>query len=218
VYYVPEPDPDRIYQGDIFQEFPCFFLPSTDFQFLRDDGQTYTEEELPGGWGQEELLIVRARRHRIILVSQTCDVHEEGKPNLHLAAEETYVYQLIHYCPVFPLTELQNHKSLRDAVKDRKHLNQNLPGGAFFLPAHPSGSFPDSIAYPHWVCAITKTKANRFTSFTPKQRLASLAPPFREAFANKFGQVYARVALPTGAFADIFKNNAPQARGAAPGA
>src|SRR5262249_34973746 len=197
-------DPDRIYQGDIFTEFPCFFLPSTDFTFLRSDGQTYSEAQLPGGWEQEELLIVRARRYKIILVSQTCDIHEEGRRNLQLGPNEHYAYQLIHYCPILPLTELQNYQALKNAVRDKKHENQNLPGGAFYLPAHPAGHFPDSIAYPHWICAITKTKANRFTTFVPKQRLASLAPPFREAFANKFGQVYARVALPTGAFADLF--------------
>lgn len=199
--YVPDADvdPDRIFQGDIFEEFPCFFLPSTDFRFLREDGETYSEEELPGGWRAEELLIVRA----------SCDIHEEARRNLFLEQAENYTYQLILYCPVIPLNELQNYRQLREAVKDRdKALNQNLPGGAFFLAEKPP-QFPDSVAYPHWVCAVTKAKANRFKTFDPKRRIASLASPFRESFANKFGQTIARVALPTGAFADHFVNNAP---------
>jgi hypothetical protein len=215
MYYVPDNDldPDRIYQGDIFDDFPCFFLPSTEFRFLREggeDGATYSEAELPGGWREEELLIVRARRFKIILVSQTCDIHEEGKRNLYLGETESYAYQLILYSPVIPLTELQNYKQLKDAAKDSTKLNnQNLPGGAFFLPAYPP-HFPDSFAYPHWVCPITKAKADRFKTFDPKQRLASLASPFREAFASKFAQVYGRVALPARTLADVFIDNAPR--------
>jgi hypothetical protein len=219
MYYVPDGENDDriIFQGDIFEEFPCFFLPSTDFQILRADGEEggiYREAELPGGWQEEELLIVRARRHKIILISQSCDIHEEGKRNLYQDEAENYNYQLIHYSPLLPVTPaaLKNYSQLRDATKDRRKLTQqNLPGGAFFLPAH-EPHFPDSIVYPHWICAITKTKANRFKTFHPKRRLASLASPFRESFAHKLAQIVGRVALPSGPFADTFVDNAPQER------
>ncbi len=209
MYYVPDGqlDPDRIYQGDIFDDFPCFFLSSTDFRFLRPDGQTYDEAGLPDGWGEEEILLVRARRYKIILVSQTCDIHEQGKRNLHLGAEENYANQLILYCPVMPLTALQAHPKLRDAAKNRQNLeNQNL-SGAFYLPAHPAGGIPESIVYLSWVCSITKAKANRFKTFDAKQRRASLASPFREAFAHKFANLCGRVALPTGTFREVFIDN-----------
>lgn len=211
MYYVPDGqlDPDRIFQGDIFVDFPCFFLPSTDFQFLREDGQVCAEVDLPQGWREEELLIVRARRYKIILLSQTCDIHEEGKRNLYLDANENYANQLILYAPIIPLTELEKYKKQRDATKDRRQLENQKISSAFFLPAHPDGQrVPDSIVYFPWVCSIAKSKANRFSTFEPKNRLTSLASPFREAFASKFGQAIERVALPTGDFADLFDNNA----------
>jgi len=213
MYYIPDEqlDPDRIYQGDIFEDFPCYFLPSTKLAFLREDGVIYPESELPGGWKEEELFIVRARKYKIIIVSQTCDIHEEAKRNLYLEDNEHYTYQLIHYAPVIPLTELQNYRQLREAVRDpNKLLNQNLPAGAFFLPAH-QVRFPDSIAYPHWLCAIAKSKANRFKTFDPKKRIASLASPFRESFASKVAQVIGRVALPTGTFSETFIANIAEA-------
>ena len=218
MYYVPDGqlDPDRIFQGDIFDDFPCFFLPSTDFRFLREDGQTYSEPDLPGAWKEgeeEELLIVRARRYKIILLSQSCDIHEEGKTNLYLDDAESYTNQLILYCPVIPITALANYKKLREAAKDPNKLQNQSVSGAFYLPAYPDGRrFPDSIVYLTWVCSITKAKANRFRTFDPKRRLASLASPYREAFASKFAQAIDRVALPTGNFAALFTDNRPAAQ------
>jgi hypothetical protein len=205
MYYVPvgQLDPDRIHQGDIFEDFPCFFLPSTEFQFLRTEGpegtegRFYAEQYLPGGWREEELLIVRAKKYKIILVSQSCDIHEESKPNLYLDENEQYANQLILYSPVIPVTALANYSKLRAAAKEPHKLENQNVAGAFYLPDHPDGHFLASIVYLHWMCSISKTKANRFKTFDPKRRLASLASPFREAFASKIGQTIERVALPT---------------------
>jgi hypothetical protein len=208
MYYLPDDqiDAEKIYQGDIFEEFPCFVLASTDFVFLREDGGTFREAELPGGWREEELLIVRARKQRIVLLSQTCDIHEEGLTNLYLGDQEQYANQVILYAPVVPLTELTNYNKLKGAAKDRQRLENQNVAGAFYLPAHPDGRFPESLAYLQWVCGITKLRANRFRTFDPKRRCVSLAPPYREALSSKFAYTFGRVALPSAA---TFKDNRP---------
>jgi hypothetical protein len=63
---------DRIYQGDVFEEFACLWLPSADLTFLREDedgAKTYGEDDLPGGWQEEEVLVVRAKRWRVVILS-----------------------------------------------------------------------------------------------------------------------------------------------------
>src|SRR5215469_7735292 len=164
---------DRIFQGDIFDDFPCFWMPAPDdVKFLRGGaegtGDFFSEAELPGGRGPEEAVLLRARRHKIIVVSQSCDVHEERFKNLYLGEAEEYDHPFILYSPVIPIAELANYPRIQKSAQDQKKIqNQNLPGSVFYLEAHPDNLFPESVAYTHWVCSIKKTKENRFRTFSP---------------------------------------------------
>jgi hypothetical protein len=199
MYYLPQAEltTSRIFQGDVFEEFPCFLLPSTDFQFLREEegeGVVYREQELPVGWLEEENLVVRARRFKIIVVSQSCDIHEEGRRNLRLGDDENFDYPTILYAPLIPLTDLAQYGRLANRVEDLR--KQNV-AGAFYLPAHPAATLAESVALFSWICSIRKSRENRFNTFDPKRKLASLASPYREAFAQKFAHLIGRVALPS---------------------
>lgn len=193
--YVPEEAVrrDRIYQGDVFEEFPCPVVQSGDVTFLRLEGgraTTYSETELPGGWQYEEFAIVRAQRNKIVIVSQSCDIHEEGKLNLRMGEQEKYDQPYILYAPLLPLDRLEITPG--QAVS----LRQQKPVRAFFFQAHPAGLFPDSAVVFSWICSIRKSRINRFRTFEPKRKLAELRSPYREAFSSKLGYFLSRVGLP----------------------
>jgi predicted metal-dependent hydrolase len=183
-----------MYQGDIYDFFPCFSLLDGPRSYIREtegvEGRIYeSEEELPNGWRDEENLILRARRHRIIVLSQTCDIWEEGVTPLKLETQQKYENPWIIYAPLIPLTELEFKASRFAALRQ-----QNL-GGAFYLPEHQS--LPESGVLFSWLCTIRKPRHNRFAAFDTTAKLASLASPFREALAVKFSHFYGRVALPS---------------------
>lgn len=199
MYYLSdeELDGDKIYQGDIFDEFPCHFLLDTDFLILREDGELYSEDRLPEGWRSEENIVVRASRHRIVLISQSCDIHEEQITDLCLNEQQRYRNPLILYAPLIPVDQLQDFPQFKKQIKSRNVAQTQNLSGAFFFPGHPDGLFPESVAPFTWVCGIRKTRANRFSTFEPRRRLASLRSPYRESLAAKFAHFFGRVALPS---------------------
>jgi hypothetical protein len=213
MYYLAddEVDQQKLFQGDIFEAIPCPYLQEVSPLILREDGEVLIpsqEGDLPDAWQRDELILVRARRLKVILLSQTCDIHEEGKPNLYLLPEEKYDCQFILFAPLIPLAQLDEFPKLR---RNKDKLREQNIVGAFWLPEHTEKEIEESVVYFHLVGAMLKGRDNRFRSFDPKRRLASLRSPYREALAHKFGIMISRVALPS----DFsFRNN--QAVAAAP--
>jgi hypothetical protein len=185
---------DRIYQGDVFEEFPCPILASTDFTFMRMEGEsarTYSESELPGGWQDEESIVIPAQRFKIVVLSQSCDIHEEGKLNLRLAEQQEYDNPFILYGPLIPFDKLAIN------TPQKRDLRLQKPLRAFYFPSHPDGLFPESAVVFNWICTISKSRINRFSTFDPKRKLAELASPHREALGSKLGYSLSRVGLPS---------------------
>lgn len=210
MYYLTndEVDREKLFQGDIFEAIPCPYLQEASPLLLREDREELVpalENELPDAWQRDELILVRARKYKVILLSQTCDIHEEGKPRLYLATEEKYDCQFILFAPLIPLTQVDDYPKL---YRNRDVLRQQNVAGAFWLPGDAEQGIEESVVYFHLVGAMLKRKDNRFRSFHPKNRLASLRSPYREALASKFGFMISRVALPSD-FA--FHNNQPVA-------
>lgn len=208
MYYLnnDEVDPLKIFQGDIFEPIPCPYLQQTSPLIFREKDEELIptmENELPDAWQRDELILVRARKDKVILLSQTCDIHEERHQNLYLESQEKYEYQFILYAPLIPINQLDEYPRLRQNEKTLR--NQNL-AGAFWLPEDTNKGIEESVVYFHLVCAILKRRENRFLSFEPKRRLASLRSPYREALASKFGYMISRVALPSNF---VFNNNQP---------
>ena len=205
MYYLNnnEVDQNKLFQGDIFEEIPCPYIQETVTTIFRQEGEELVpalEDELVDAWQhRDELILVRARKHKVILLSQTCDIHEERHRNLYLQPQEKYDYQFILYAPLIPVNQLDEYPRLR---RTNNFQNQNLQG-AFWLPSDAEKGIEESVVYFHLVGAMLKRRENRFRSFHPKRRLASLRPPYREALASKFGYMISRVALPsTFTFAD----------------
>jgi len=193
-----EEDPNKLYQGDIFEAIPCPYLQEVTPIIFREEGEELTpasEGELQDAWQRDELILVRARKYKVILLSQTCDIHEEGIPHLYLRPEENYVNQFILFAPLVPLVQLDQYPKFQKNLE--RIRNQNLQG-AFWLPNSPEHELQESVVYFHLVGAMVKGRDNRFLSFDPKRRLASLRSPHREALASKFAYVISRVALPSG--------------------
>jgi len=204
MYYVSKEDmdPTKLFQGDIFEAIPCPYLEQTEPTIFRESGEElvpYEQGQLENAWNnRDELILVRARKYQIILLSQTCDIHEEGFKKLQLAEDQKYDCQFILFAPLLPLTDLDQYPKLRKRQRDRQALEtQNIKGG-FYLPEYPAVGIHESIVYFHLVASMFKSRSNRFSSFNPRKRLASLRSPFREALAHKFGDCFSRVALPSG--------------------
>jgi hypothetical protein len=110
-----EMDPQKIFQGDIFREpVPSFYLPNKDYNLYRlTDGiwHEYTENELNKKgekvWEEDEFIMVRARKKHIIIISQSCDIHEEGFVNLQLSDKQEFKNPFIIYAPIYSLEEIQ---------------------------------------------------------------------------------------------------------------
>jgi hypothetical protein len=201
-----EVDQGKLFQGDIFEPIPCPYLQGVSPLILREQGEELVpayEQDLPDAWQRDELILVRARKLKVILLSQTCDIHEEERPNLYLGPEEKYVYQFILFAPLIPITQLDEYPKLRRNVE--KLRQQNLPG-AFWLPGDDQKGIEESVVYFHLVAAMLKRRDNRFRSFDPRRRLASLRSPYREALATKFAHLIGRVALPSDF---VFADNQP---------
>jgi hypothetical protein len=199
MYYFSDEDadPEKLFQGDIFEPIPCpYQVQTTPLIFRENENQIIPsrEEDLTDAWHTDELILVRARRCKVILLSQTCDIHEEKYKNLDLNTQEKYDCQFILYAPLLPLDQLDEYPKLR---RNRTKLSeQNLPG-AFWLPEDREKGIEESVVYFHLVCSMLKRRENRFLTFHPKRRLASLKSPFREAFASKLGYMFSRIALPS---------------------
>jgi len=210
MYYLAdaEVDQQKLYQGDIFEAIPCPYLQQVSPLIFREDGEELApafEDDLPDAWQRDELILVRARKFKVILLSQTCDIHEEGKPDLYLAPEEKYDYQFILFAPLIPLVQLDEYPRLRRHKSDLR--KQNI-AGAFWLPEYTQKGIEESVVYFHLVGAMLKRRDHRFRSFEPKNRLASLGSPYREALASRFAIMISRVALPSDF---TFLNNQPAA-------
>ena len=212
MYYLnaAEVDPTKLFQGDIFEPIPCPYIQETSPMIFRQTDEELLptpEGELHDAWQRDELILVRARKYKVILLSQTCDIHEERHGNLYLDAQEKYDFQFILYAPLIPVDQLDEYPRLR---RNRQRFeNQNLEG-AFWLPGDPDKGIEESVVYFHLVAAMLKRQENRFLSFDPKRRLTSLRSPYRENIASKFGYMISRVALPS-TFA--FIDNRPPAPG-----
>lgn len=208
MYYIESrnEDANKLFQGDIFEAIPCPYLQQVSPIILRQRGDELAperEENLPDAWSGDELILVRARKCKVILLSQTCDIHEQGKPNLYLEDREQYDCPFILYAPLIPMDQLEEYPRLR-RNRDRAR-NQNLPG-VFWLPDDLQRGIEESVVFFPLVCSIRKRKDNRFETFSPKRRIASLKSPFREALGNKFSHWIGRVALPSDF---VFTNNRP---------
>jgi hypothetical protein len=208
MYYLSrdEEDSGKLFQGDIFEAIPCPYLQEVTPLIFREQGEELVsapEEEVMGAWESDELILVRARKLKVILLSQTCDIHEEKKRRLYLDPQENYDNHFILYAPLLPIEELQNYPRLRTNLK--KLRDQALPS-AFWLPADEERGIEESVVYFHLVAAIVKRRDNRFRSFDPKRRFGSLRPPYREALATKFAHMISRVALPSDF---VFEDNRP---------
>ena len=206
-YYLnKEEQSDKLFQGDIFEPIPCPYLQEVSPHIFREQGEelvSVPEQEVPGAWESDELILVRARKLKVILLSQTCDIHEEKRPNLYLNPQENYDNQFILYAPVLPIEQLRNYPRLR---RNAERLRNQGLDSAFWLPADEEKGIEESVVYFHLVAAIVKRRDNRFLAFHPKRRLASLRAPYREALATKFAHMISRVALPSDF---VFEDNRP---------
>jgi len=210
MYYVDagQEETGKLFQGDIFEAIPCLYLPQTSpIVILRQNGAelaAQVEDRLADAWSGDELIMVRARKLKVILLSQTCDIHEERKLDLCLQQNEKYDTPFILYAPLIPMNRIDEFPNIRRRNQtDLEH--QNL-AGAFWLPADAGRGIEESVVLLSLVSSIQKKRDNRFNTFVPKNRLASLKSPFREALATKFAHWISRVALPS----DVaFRDNRP---------
>jgi hypothetical protein len=208
MYYIESghEDPNKLYQGDIFEPIPCPFLQQVSPIILRQEGDELVpqrEENLADAWSGDELILVRARKCKAILLSQTCDIHEERKQDLYLQDGEHYDFPFILYAPLIPMNQLQEYPRL---ARNQENVRRQNLAGAFWLPNDSQRGIEESVVFFPLVCCIQKRRNNRFETFSPKRRLASLKSPFREALASKFSHWISRVALPSGL---VFRDNRP---------
>ena len=199
MYYLDnsEVDPAKLFQGDIFEPIPCSYMQQTNPIVFRENGQGLvpsSEDELSDAWQREELILVKAIKRKIILLSQTCDIHEEKYRNLQLDPQQKYDYQFILYAPVIPITQLDEYPRLRRNIDNLRKQNAQ---GAFWLPEDTEKGIEESVVYLPLICSMLKRRDNRFLTFHPRRRLASLKSPYREALGHKLGDMISRVALPS---------------------
>lgn len=208
MYYIESghEDPNKLFQGDIFEPIPCPFLQQVSPIILRQQGDELVpqrEENLADAWSGDELILVRARKCKAILLSQTCDIHEERKQDLYLPHDEHYDFPFILYAPLIPMNQLQEYPRL---ARNQENVRRQNLAGAFWLPNDSQRGIEESVVFFPLVCSMQKRRNNRFETFSPKRRLASLKSPFREALASKFSHWISRVALPSGF---VFRDNRP---------
>lgn len=197
MYLSPEEiDPQKIFQGDIFREpVPSFYLPNKNFNLYRfTDGiwHEYTENELTEKgkkvWLEDEFIMVRARKKKIIIISQSCDIHEERFTNLQLSDGQEFKNPFLIYAPIYSLEEVTGRK---------QDLRQNKLLHAFYLEKNEDLAIEESVVWLTHFCSILKSRVNRFTTFGLENRIASLRPPWREALAHRVGNLFSRVAIPS---------------------
>jgi len=195
-----EMDPKTIFQGDIFRaSVPLFYLPDNKtFNLYRiTDGvwHEYTEIELiekrERVWEEDESIMVRARKKQIIVISQSCDIHEEGLTNLQLSEGQEFTNPFIIYAPIYSLEEM------RQTEGKKKQIRGNKLNNAFYLEKNADLGIGESVVLLTHFCSILKSRINRFETFGLENRIASLRLPWREAFAHKVGNFFSRVAIPS---------------------
>jgi len=194
-----EMDLKRIFQGDIFRaSVPLFYLPDKTFNLYRITNgvwHEYTEKELIDKgervWEEDESIMVRARKKDIIIISQSCDIHEEGLTNLQLSEGQEFKNPFIIYAPIYPLEEVRQTEHNKKLIRDNKLNN------AFYLEKNADLAIGESVVFLTHFCSILKSRINRFETFGLENRIASLRLPWREAFAHKVGNLFSRVAIPS---------------------
>jgi hypothetical protein len=195
-------DPKKIYQGDIFAPVtPLFYLPNKPdntlnlFRLLEGIWYEYTENELKEKgervWVEDEFIMVRARKKNIIIISQTCDIHEEGLPDLRLPEGQEFKNPFIIYAPIFSFDEIQFGEQKKKDIRNQRLIN------TFYLEKNEELGIPESVVWLNHFCSILKSRINRFDTFGLENRIASLRPPWREALAHTVGNLFSRVALPS---------------------
>ncbi len=191
-----EMDPLKIFQGDIFRAVvPSFYLPNKNFNLYRLTNQIWyehTENELIENgkpvWAEDEFIMVRAKKKNIIIVSQSCDIHEEGFTNLRLEENQQFKNPFVIYAPIYSFEEIQGKK---------KEIRENKLVNAFYLEKNEDLGIEESVVWLTHFCSILKSRVNRFDTFDLANRIASLRPPWREAFAHRVGNLFSRVGIPT---------------------
>ncbi len=142
MFYADElPEPDRIYQGDIFKEQIIITIPP-DLKLLRlDDDERYVLyalDELENAFkgNSSEALVANAVQTNVIVLSNTCDIDHR---------------EFVSIAPLFPLDIISN-TDVQRSIKERK-INY-----MFFLPS--SGECPDSYADLNLINSVKKEILN----------------------------------------------------------
>jgi hypothetical protein len=185
--YDATPDETSLYQGDVFDGIPLIFLPDkiSKWLILRPDPKsalTDVDEVLGGrvpkwfraqaegsvkdAWtfgNKEEFVAAKARKMRVIIVTQTCDLVQRSK------------YQV---APVYSANALN--------ANDKENLRLNEFYYMFYLPA-----FPPAIAEDSYV-DFSEIQSVPRTYFKPDAVVTRFSEATRVEFQAQVAEYYGR--------------------------
>lgn len=133
-----EYDTDKLYQGDILDNFPFFILPGEEFNLLEEnfledvEQRNYRIEQYETVPARENLVsAVDVKRSRVAVLSQTCDIQQRD---------------FVMIAPVFPLARLIASGDIRGGgesmLRARKEGKYNY---LFYLEPDTDGSITESV-------------------------------------------------------------------------
>ncbi len=117
-------DAATLYQGDIIADLP-FFIFEKNQAIKKNDEGLYEEDNTEPQ--DRSLFALEAKKQKMIILSQTCDVQRR-----------THVI----VCPVYPLAEFITDRTIN--TKNVESIRARKNNYLFYLPAFES--FPESIA------------------------------------------------------------------------
>jgi len=120
MFYESNPDPIRLYQGDIIKNFPVAVLPESvkvvRFKKKRQnysEALIYSKDRLDDAFENgSEVILASSTLMNVMILSQTCDIEHR---------------EFVSIAPVFDINNIKN-RSKRDAVRNGKTFYR------FYLP------------------------------------------------------------------------------------
>ena len=186
-WYDANPDKTSLYQGDVLDDIPLIFIPDRISKWLvlrAPENAALTDvDAILGGqipkWFRaqaegsvrnawtfgngEEFVAAKARKSRVIVVTQTCDLVQRS------------IYQV---APVLTAAGL--------GPKDKENLQLNNFQYMFYIPARPPGIVEDSYADFSQIQGVPRTY------FKPDAVIARFTEATRRDFQSQIAEFYGR--------------------------
>lgn len=117
-------DSSTLYQGDIIRDFPFYIFDKEQSVVKTENGYTHADTQ---NEEDRSLFVVEARRQRIMLLSQSCDIQRRSN---------------IVICPVYAMEKIVSEQAIK--TETLKSIRARRIKYWFYLPAF--NDFPESIA------------------------------------------------------------------------